>query len=145
MTAIELTAALGGRWHGGAGMARCVAHEDGNPSLSIRDSDDGRILIHCFAGCDQNVVVDALRARSQWPDRPDCEPVLKPRPSPQQLDRELADAARRDLALRLWGEAKDAHDTIVETYLVGRGLTLPADIELRFQALLLKAKQADAR
>lgn len=36
-----------GRW-----IAACPAHDDGNPSLSIRLLDDGRILLHDFAGCD---------------------------------------------------------------------------------------------
>jgi hypothetical protein len=33
-------------------IACCPSHEDKNPSLSIRDLPDGRILIHCFSGCD---------------------------------------------------------------------------------------------
>jgi hypothetical protein len=44
-----------GRW-----MARCPAHEDRGPSLSIRELDDGRTLIHCFAGCQPNDVLAAL-------------------------------------------------------------------------------------
>jgi hypothetical protein len=35
MTAAELTRMLGGRWHGRYGTARCVIHDDRNPSLSI--------------------------------------------------------------------------------------------------------------
>jgi|TARA_R100000501_G_C2536759_1_gene57330 hypothetical protein len=35
-----------GRW-----MARCPAHDDRTPSLSIKECDDGRLLMHCFAGC----------------------------------------------------------------------------------------------
>lgn len=31
--------------------APCVAHDDKNPSLSLRDGEDGRLLAHCFAGC----------------------------------------------------------------------------------------------
>lgn len=31
-------------------MARCPAHDDRSPSLSLRES-DGKILLHCFAGC----------------------------------------------------------------------------------------------
>jgi hypothetical protein len=43
-----------GKW-----IARCPAHEDRNPSLSIREMDDGRVLINCFAGCG---AVDVLAA-----------------------------------------------------------------------------------
>jgi hypothetical protein len=47
-------AAGAGRW-----MARCPAHNDGRASLSIRDT-DGRVLVHCFAGCDTRAVLGAL-------------------------------------------------------------------------------------
>lgn len=40
--------------------ARCPAHEDRGPSLSIREIDDGRILVHCFAGCSAHEVVSAV-------------------------------------------------------------------------------------
>ena len=32
--------------------ACCPSHEDKSPSLSIKQIDDGRILIHCFTGCE---------------------------------------------------------------------------------------------
>ena len=44
-----------GRW-----LAKCPAHEDRSPSLSIRELDDGRVLLHCFAGCEIGDVLDAL-------------------------------------------------------------------------------------
>ena len=40
--------------------ARCPAHNDRGPSLSVTEGDDGRILIHCFAGCDVHQVVSAI-------------------------------------------------------------------------------------
>ena len=43
-----------GRW-----LACCPAHADKGPSLSIRETDDGRALVHCFAGCS---AVDILAA-----------------------------------------------------------------------------------
>jgi hypothetical protein len=50
-------------------MAKCPAHDDHNPSLSIRDS-DGKVLLHCHAGCAQTDVIDALKAREVWqPER----------------------------------------------------------------------------
>jgi hypothetical protein len=32
--------------------ARCPAHNDHHPSLSVTEADDGRVLVHCFAGCE---------------------------------------------------------------------------------------------
>lgn len=34
----------------GSWLARCPAHEDRSPSLSIAERED-RVLLHCFAGC----------------------------------------------------------------------------------------------
>ena len=43
-------------------MARCPAHDDRKPSLSIRDADDGKVLVRCHAGCDQaRVKLEAAR------------------------------------------------------------------------------------
>ena len=45
--------------------ARCPAHNDKNPSLSIGRGDDGKIIFHCYAGCDQRDIVDALGLQFQ--------------------------------------------------------------------------------
>jgi hypothetical protein len=42
--------------------ARCPAHRDRSPSLSIGES-GGRVLLHCFAGCTTEAVCDALKMR----------------------------------------------------------------------------------
>lgn len=44
-----------GKW-----MALCPAHDDKSPSLSIREKDDGCVLLHCFAGCPAHDVVAAV-------------------------------------------------------------------------------------
>ena len=41
-------------------LARCPAHEDRTPSLSIHQGSDGRILLHCWAGCQTQAVLGAL-------------------------------------------------------------------------------------
>jgi DNA primase len=46
-------------------MAKCPAHDDNNPSLSVREV-DGKVLLHCHAGCAQRDVIDALKARGLW-------------------------------------------------------------------------------
>jgi hypothetical protein len=40
-------------------VAVCPAHEDKSPSLAIRDV-DGKILLHCFAGCSVAEILDSL-------------------------------------------------------------------------------------
>ncbi len=48
----------------GAGWTcNCPAHDDRAPSLSIREGDDGRALVHCHAGCTVDAVCDALALR----------------------------------------------------------------------------------
>jgi putative DNA primase/helicase len=41
-------------------MARCPAHTDKTPSLSIGETDNGAVLLHCHAGCDTGDVLSAI-------------------------------------------------------------------------------------
>ena len=41
-------------------LACCPAHEDRRPSLSVRETNDGKILVRCHAGCDVHEVVAAV-------------------------------------------------------------------------------------
>jgi len=41
-------------------QAQCPAHDDQDPSLSIRVGDDGRTLLHCHVGCPTEEVVAAI-------------------------------------------------------------------------------------
>jgi hypothetical protein len=58
--------------NGDGWLARCPAHKDGRPSLSIKVSDSGKILFHCFAGCTTPAVCNALgiRERDLFPESP---------------------------------------------------------------------------
>ena len=45
----------------GAGWkSRCPAHDSQHGSLAINEGEDGRALLHCFAGCTPEAVVSAL-------------------------------------------------------------------------------------
>ena len=56
--------ALGGHWHGDYGLTFCPVHENKRtPALSIRDGDDGKLLVHCFVGCDGRDILTTLRAK----------------------------------------------------------------------------------
>jgi DNA primase len=52
----RLEGVTGGR---GQWSAKCPSHDDKNPSLSIACR-DGKVLLHCWGGCDTKDVVAAL-------------------------------------------------------------------------------------
>ena len=62
MTIDALVSSLDGAKQTGSGkyIARCPAHDDKSPSLAIKDCSDGRVLIHCFAGCETEDVLSAV-------------------------------------------------------------------------------------
>jgi hypothetical protein len=44
-------------------QAKCPAHDDRNPSLSIGQGDDGRVLLKCHAGCPVEAITAAIGVR----------------------------------------------------------------------------------
>ncbi len=134
MNAATLASALGGRKAGAGWAARCPAHDDRLPSLSIRDAHDGRLLIHCHAGCDQRQVIAVLRTRGLWAANEACRfrrsarhPVIE-RPPEQNA------AQRSEIALATWQSSIPANGTLAHTYLASRGLHLLPPPTLRFCA-----------
>ena len=61
MTATELLCRLDGVRLRGAGkwLARCPAHQDNSPSLSISEGDKG-LLLRCWAGCELTAITGKL-------------------------------------------------------------------------------------
>lgn len=59
-----------GRW-----ISKCPGHADKSPSLSIREAEDGRVLVHCFAGCSVEEITESLglSIRDLFPPRPSHE------------------------------------------------------------------------
>jgi hypothetical protein len=56
-----VTERLQGVRHSGKGFkALCPAHPDRTPSLSVTEGEDGRVLLHCFAGCALVAVVESM-------------------------------------------------------------------------------------
>ena len=57
----------------GRGVATWPAHADRSPSLSIRELDDGRILLHDFGGCGATDILAAvgLDLSDLFPARPE--------------------------------------------------------------------------
>lgn len=99
-----------GRW-----QAKCPAHDDRWPSLSIRDWQDGRVLVHCFAGCSPDSILRALRLT--WPDvngKP-LSPEQRRQAAAQRAQREASERARRQAHTRVCA-------TLVRLELVSRTL-----------------------
>ena len=80
-------------------IARCPAHEDRSPSLSVKDSGGGIVLIKCFAGCESEAVLDALGLQFSdlFPERlPD---VPHRRPSISLSPREIVEVIEHELTV----------------------------------------------
>lgn len=68
--------------------ALCPAHGDKSPSLSVKEGDDGRVLLHCFAGCGIDLVVArmGLQIADLFPgDRGKCRVPKLPGVSTREL------------------------------------------------------------
>jgi hypothetical protein len=65
--------------------ARCPAHEDSTASLSVKEADDGRVLLNCFAGCEAERVTNelGLQLRDLFTPRPPGTPRPKRKPRPR--------------------------------------------------------------
>lgn len=83
-----------GRW-----IACCPAHDDRNPSLSIRETDDGVVLVKCWSGCGGADVIAA--AGLQWADLfPERTEHRKPlRPGERWLTRDVLKATAHEILL----------------------------------------------
>lgn len=71
-------------------IARCPAHDDGRPSMTLRQCDDGRILLHCFAGCSVPDILASigLEFDALFPDKPveRGAPIRRPFPAADVLE-----------------------------------------------------------
>jgi hypothetical protein len=94
-------------------VARCPAHDDRFPSLSITEGRDGRVLLYCFGGCDTEAVVSAigLTMSDLFPDDP--RRLSSPRPR-----RQLYPVPRR-VALGLSAQPQFAYEWELAKILAG--------------------------
>jgi putative DNA primase/helicase len=133
MNAETVARALGGRKAGGGWTARCPAHDDRNPSLSIRD-EHCKVLVRCHAGCEQANVIAALRKRGLWIEKRSCSRSWTAHRRPVEREPDRDDTRRTEAALVIWQSAQLAQATLIETYLLSRGICLPPPDALRFHA-----------
>lgn len=69
-------------------LAKCPAHDDRNASFGIKRNEEGAILMHCFAGCDNQSILGSigLTFSDLFPPRDarDFDPT-KPKPNPPKF------------------------------------------------------------
>ncbi len=135
MRAQDIVRSLRGKWFGHYGIARCPAHDDKKPSLSISE-DDGKILVKCHAGCSQDSVIHALKSQKLWDVLDELiygsiERKIKP------------DNSNKDSFIRkLWMESINAENTPVQAYLRSRGIShIPPSLRCHTETLHTPTKQ----
>ncbi len=83
------------------GVGRCPAHADRSPSLAVRETEDGRVLMHCFAGCGVDEIVNALGLdmTSLFPPKP-AQPGGGTRREPRPwMPADVFEIARREVGI----------------------------------------------
>lgn len=132
MNAREIVTALRGR----PGRSGGPAHANTKtPALSVSEGRDGRLLLHCYAGCRFEDIMNALRGLGLVEDKGHYSP-----PSQAELaairEAERQEARKRaDQALRCWNEAQPIGNTPAEVYLREiRGITCALPPSLRFHS-----------
>lgn len=86
-SASEIARQLGGAKRSGDNWScKCPAHDDRQASLSIKDTDDGKLLVRCHAGCEQSDVINELKILGLWPGQSRTKPVPKSLPPPVVVD-----------------------------------------------------------
>lgn len=134
MTLREIARALGGEINGRQALVPGPGHSRLDRSLSIRLSptapggfvcksfaDDDFAACRDFVGAALGLPSDFWRTRQQGGEPAPPMTYVPPRNSATQDDR----AERIARARAIWDAAVDAHGTIAERYLQGRGLNLP--------------------
>jgi Toprim domain-containing protein len=121
-SAADVARALGGRKAGRGYVAKCPAHQDSNPSLSLADGEWG-LLVKCHAGCDSRDVLAKLRQRGLLELAAMASARNAPRPMHEPRNNE-SDVDRSRRALAIWAEARSLRGTSAWTYLSRRGIDL---------------------
>ena len=128
MRAETITRTLGGRWYGAYGTARCPAHDDQSPSLSLKDGRDGQLLLYCFAGCEFGQIREAIVSRNGGSKHASGNLAASDGRSPPSYQ------ALQWLVAKIWTESRAIQGSQAERYLRTRGVTGTLAATLRFHA-----------
>ena len=83
-------------------IACCPAHADKSPSLNLTEAPDGKVLIHCFAGCYPSEICNALGLDEQDMFPPKPEPIYSPGTPAPEPKPYFSRQHRDDLELQVW-------------------------------------------
>jgi hypothetical protein len=133
MNAAAIAAVLGGAYQSGKWWrCRCPLHRSRGATLALRHGRHG-LIIKCWGGCDPSEVRAELRARGLLENSPAAQIEFDPEAEEQ---RRQDDAARRiSRATEIWVSSLSAEGTVVDTYLHGRAIALPAPFPLSLRFL----------
>jgi hypothetical protein len=118
--------------------AKCPSHEGkSTASLAITEKDDGRILIHCFGGCDTSEVLSSigLEMTDLFPGR------LTHHATPEQRRKWKQDALHRDWCEYTKDLMFEADVVFVAGLQVERGEALDMDDSIRLKTALKRIQQ----
>ena len=110
-------------------IALCLAHGDKTPSLSVREGTDGRILLHCWAGCTTSEIVAAmgLRLRDLFVDTKKDPAEIRREQERRERARAAVEAERKREGLKI--DAKREADYFIQSR-KGLDITAWSDLEL---------------
>jgi hypothetical protein len=145
VTAADFVARLEGARRSGPGwIARCPAHDDRTPSLSVVRGADGRTLLYCHAGCTTDAILAAMgfswtdvfadepcRARPKVGTKPPTRVRRRPRRPPRQEVRavwENALSVLDDDEARAWLGNRDLDPLAVHVWDLARVLPHGASV-----------------
>jgi putative DNA primase/helicase len=108
------------------GMCHCPCHDDSKASLRVSAASGGKVLLHCKAGCSQEVLVEWCKQHGLWPT---SKRVVNFAERREQRQMEQAENSGRFYnayavlfaALRYQGDNPDAAQNLIP-YFTGRGI-----------------------
>ena len=118
----------------GGWIDRCPAHDDKNPSLSIKETSDGVLLLKCFAGCSFEQIIEAAGLKG--------DSINRPRPTLNAYTRSdaAADLRKRvSIAKDIWQATVPLSGSLAQSYLNSRGIECWSD-DIRFHPSLYYSK-----
>jgi hypothetical protein len=95
----------------------CPAHNDRNPSLSVTETPDGKLLLHCFAGCSFEEIIQAAGlTRNIFNRSQDAPGAVAKAPVIRDFNKRIYRAKE------IWNETITLDRSIAQSYLNSRAI-----------------------